>query len=829
MTRKNFFYVYLLFLTGMFVACADDYYYNDKEPDKDVLGDNIYDYLKSDGNFTYYLRIVDGVEDAGSSYAEVLKKTGTKTVFVADDKAFEAFFKNNPYGIRSFEDLTVTQKRSILFANMLDDAYLLEMMSCIPGSGTNARPIQGTAMRRPSAWALLESVKHKTDDELPNNPYWNKYKNKNGVYTIDYGRWTMVHFLPPQMLAQGISGDDFRYLMKTEENPEGIVWNKDDAYIFNVKIVKKDIACKNGYINVLEKLQLPYDNMADYIKKNKETSMFVTFMERFCAPYYSQNNTQAYRNLNPDFQDRIYVNQFFTEGLFEPDENGLPTGSTSVANYLKFDPSQNTTSQTDMGVMFVPTDKALDDYFNKGAGVFLKESYGSWENVPDNVMSLLVSNHMQRSFLQATPMRFNKLEDITGVSLNIKTEDLKYSMICSNGAVYVMNKVYPPVEYSSVQGPVVLNNNTRIMDWAIRKGEFNLYLLSMINTFSFFVPTDDVLNNYVSPVSIGKGIPERWKFNYNKNTVTATTYNLATGDSTGFISNEFILINILSDIIDNHIVVGNIDDGRTYYQTKGGATIKLDRSGGSGVGLKLDGGGNGERNEKVTVTKTYNQENGMTYLTDKIMLTPTKSVYSILQEHSEFSEFYALCRDVKSLKIGDETFGGTVFEDLSVGIGITPNVTFFNTYNYTVYVPTNAAMQQAHDAGRYKTPEEIESLDLEDRGKEMQKLYEFLRYHFQDNSIYIGGETCNDKWYETATINPENKKFRRLWVTNSGSTMTVRSEKGGNPAKVLTGNGLYNLMARDYIFNSKVITSANSISTSSFAVIHQIDAILDFK
>ena len=44
--------------------------------------------------------------------------------------------------------------------------------------------------------------------------------------------------------------------------------------------------------------------------------------------------------------------------------------------------------------MFVPSDEALKTYWETGGGEFLKDRFGSWENVPDYVIDdLSVSGH----------------------------------------------------------------------------------------------------------------------------------------------------------------------------------------------------------------------------------------------------------------------------------------------------------------------------------------------------------------------------------------------------------------------------------------------------
>ena len=68
----------LLFVCAMVQSCRDEYFYDDQEPD--FLGSSIYDYLKEQGNFTHFLKVIDELD-----YDEVLSRTGSKTLFVADD------------------------------------------------------------------------------------------------------------------------------------------------------------------------------------------------------------------------------------------------------------------------------------------------------------------------------------------------------------------------------------------------------------------------------------------------------------------------------------------------------------------------------------------------------------------------------------------------------------------------------------------------------------------------------------------------------------------------------------------------------------------------
>ena len=84
-----------------------------------------------------------------------------------------------------------------------------------------------------------------------------------------------------------------------------------------------------------------------------------------------------------------------------------------------------------------------------------------------------------------------------------------------------------------------------------------------------------------------------------------------------------------------------------------------------------------------------------------------------------------------------------------------------------------------------------------------------------------GGEDSGD--FETAVIDPSTERFYRVnaRLTNDGITIIDHAR---NTRRVLTSNpSLYNLVAREYQYNTQDASSASSIETSSSAVIHQID------
>lgn len=835
---------------SLLVSC-DIYDLDNKEPD--WLGASIYDYLKTEDNFTVYTRLIEDLD-----YVDILGKTGSKTLFVADDDAFDEFFANNPWGVTSYEQLTRAQKSLLLNYGMINNAYLVGMLSNYNNGGLK----ENEAFRRVTAVSVLDSIPFVTGNALPESAYWKYYKERGMYIMKDNTPLTMMYFTQKHLEQAQLTDEDFKLIT-------GIERTKNDAHVFGIKIKTRDITCKNGYLNVLEKVLVPPLNMAGYVSTNANTSIFAEVLNRFCAPYFDAVNTLKYRQLHPEFSDSIFNMEYFAK---EGGKQTTPAGQSINADLLlPFDPGWNSYTrstsgnalQSDMAAMFVPTNAAMETYFNSPEGAVLKDRFGKWTDVPFDVLPLFLKRHMRTSLIESVPSRFSKMVDEDNSTLPVKIADIENVYMGSNGVVYETNKVYPPDDYISVYGPVLLsandaaiNNKTKILKWAIVQpaNDFRLYLNSLVSKYSFFVPTDEYFKEYVDPISIGKDVPGVLKFWYNTKTsaVNATVYRYdkttqTVLDSVATITSSTFLANRLLDLLNMHIVVGGVESGKNYYLTKGNVAIKVQ---GSGNNLKVQAGGNQSRNEYVNVNKVYEQSNGNTYFIDKPIQTPINSVYKVLSETAEFSAFFSLMTGFPASSTS------VMFLSKTNYFGIDYNVKFFNTFNYTVYVPTNAAIDQAIENGLIQPWESRGNIvginamtDATAKAAAITKLERFIRYHFQDNSVFVDNQNIN-KVYQSATMKLDNatthfntfkNKYYKIGVTGTNGSLTLTTESN-KTAQVVTSNGLYNIMTRDFVFSNKPSAYKNvdgtgtglefatsTITTSSTAVIHQIDAVLDFQ
>ena len=208
------------------------------------------------------------------------------------------------------------------------------------------------------------------------------------------------------------------------------------------------------------------------------------------------------------------------------------------------------------------------------------------------------------------------------------------------------------------------------------------------------------------------------------------------------------------------------------------------------------------------------------------------SLYTIMKAHPEYSTFLDLMQN-----------GGSVNRLLtSISSSYTSageyNVNIFDAYNYTVYIPTNESLQELHEKGFLPDWNDYENLSAEQFGGDASllkkartiiadRILNFLKYHIQDNSVLIGGEPVNKYKYETATLNPLNKRFYSVQVTSNDDQLTI-TDQIGNQRKVIKKDGLYNIIGREYWVQSAANVNVMQLYNASDLVVHQIDGPLFF-
>ena len=840
---------------GAALTSCHEYDLDEKSPEG--WGNSIYSWLDGQGNYTNTVKMIDDLK-----YQEVLGKTGSKTLFVADDAAFERFYKNNPWGAKSYSDLTMPQKKMLLFGNMLGNSIQLNSLSTIQGNPLK----EGQAMRRFSELSEWDTVPILRPQDMPVNKYWQRHidAGKNMVCLEDGTSVPMLLFLEAQLSNNRITNDDYNFLFNHKTDRKA-----GDASVNGIDVVEDNIRCANGFIHRTAEVVSPLNNMAELIAGKPQVSMFNHLLERFCAPYPDSKDlakTERYNYLYNAHVDTVYTKRFFNDkkgaAVTEtPDGRGVPAR-------LPFDPEWNSyysasnksanegsaAEQRDMAVMMVPSNKAMEEYWN-GVGKPLSENYGSWDDVPDDVIIKLLSVNMLPSFTSSVPSKFEGILNDANDPMGVEIADVDSVWMACNGAVYLTNRVFSPTAYVSVSFPALVNRTMKIIDWAITQCQYNVYLNALGSDYSFFIPTNNALVEYIDPCSYGKNSLQLLSFRYDESKrleerVSAVVYNYdpETGarDSVGMVTmttNPGRIERCLRDILDTHIVIGKVWEGKnTYFRTKNGTGIRVYNADKEND-MYVEGSYQMyDTKNRLKIARVYDQRkkedggpggNGKSYVLEGQPIMGTRrTVRDQLADYPEFAEFLELMdgsglfETIHNLGTGKESdnkaCGGT-------------NVSLFNTYHYTIYVPSNDAIKQLQNDGKLPTWEQVEA--AHEAGNEMKAINDsvaivnFLKYHIQDNALYIGAQNESGD-FETSLINSKTKRFYVVKANLTDDAIEVTDATGATHKVVKqtgqAGRELYNIQAREYLYDSNDAKTATNLYTTSSAVIHLIDGPLAY-
>ena len=295
--RSRVFGVILAVLATAFgiSSCRPDFDLDKRMPE--WLGTSIYQTLQegfrndSTGEFYSFKTFVRLIEDLNQ--VDILAKTGSKTLFVADDSAFVVFFKNCPFvdangnKITSYDQLSKAQKSMILNGSMLNNVYQVAMLSNSPG-GDNNPPILGNCMRRISAADILDTIPVVKASSLPtNNPYWTRLRNKNegkSLVLLQDGTERPIIFMVNKFLQSNkIDNEDYDFLFRLGKYSKvGKPAHKPgDASVNGVAIEWPNKKCFNGFLHVMSDVIYLLPNMADYISTREDTKIFNAILDRF--------------------------------------------------------------------------------------------------------------------------------------------------------------------------------------------------------------------------------------------------------------------------------------------------------------------------------------------------------------------------------------------------------------------------------------------------------------------------------------------------------------------------------------------------------------------
>ena len=699
--KKVIFCVSLAF-AGLLTGCIEKNELVDADEKPAWLGGSIYQELKNPqqltGTFNNYLRLID---DLG--YSETLNRTGSMTVFPANDEAFQRFFASNDWGVSNYDQLSYAQKNLLLKNSMLSNALLVRMLSNASAGSDEVQ--SGGAMKHQTSMSAIDTIQHIYPAQLPqNNKNWDPFREEqNGMYIVsDASDRMMVHFTREHMLKNHITtlGDESDFAIIT-----GTPYSEGMAYIFGNQIIHADIICQNGYIHQMGDVIVPPGNMAQVMREDSNMKFFSRIVDYFSAPFFNQALTDSYNAWAEEHGkptiDKIYEVRYLNgdekhRQVLDPNNVRQDYLLRYDLGWNKYSPNKDDAaselSSGDVGTIFAPTDDAMVKFFTKGGdGAYLIDLYGIYTgeaNTEEHLAANLDTLHQQKpqiltdfinmlmkeSFVNSVPSMFpsvqNDVEEYMGVTLDLvnKKADGKYDILfANNGVIYKMNTLIAPDKYQSVMAPTTVFPDMSTFNRAIEfdKGEtadlglsFEYYLKAMKANYAFFIPDDEAFQQYyVDPVSLGKDQPRALRFSYDPSITSGTTKIKCVAYSYDPVSNTVGDVlnggasvplaewrSLFVDILNYHTVV--LDAGEPmglnkYYKTKHGGEISIT---GIEPGDKVMSGQQIDNGvDPAVIENVYSEKNGTAFRINQVIQAPRNSVSRTLQNNSCFSEFYNFC------------------------------------------------------------------------------------------------------------------------------------------------------------------------------------------
>jgi hypothetical protein len=400
----------------------------------------------------------------------------------------------------------------------------------------------------------------------------------------------------------------------------------------------------------------------------------------------------------------------------------------------------------------------------------------------------------------------------------------------------------------------------------------------MESYYSLLLPSNESFR-FIDPTLYGSETPMLYELYYNtaddaimKNRVKVRRYQM-NKTSSGVYERESsyadvslpVLRNRLEDILNQLIIEEPLKSGQEFYLTRAGTMVRIENVDAEDGSMTIEGGYQMEGNNPITedgapnaayvspipVTKIFDKTdggNGKSYQMDAALpMCSSYSLNSMLKTNTDCSKF---------LELMSETGLFTETQTVTIGseeVDLKPNnkhlnFKLFDNYNYTVYVPSNAAIQKLQDLGYLPKVEDLDQSANYTDEKEQDKaekwiakrITDFVRYHVQDNSVAIGGRELEDQDYESYMVNPANYRFYPLRVNSKASELKVRGQWilddagvaqpaydasgkaiDGRELTVDKASGFYNKMVREFWNQGASQTSTSKlIYSSSAAVVH---------
>jgi uncharacterized surface protein with fasciclin (FAS1) repeats len=650
------------------------------------LGGTSIETLTEEGDCNIYLELMEKAE-----YTEPITKQ-LFTLFVPRDSAFEAYFKSA--GISSVDELTEDQARQLFTLHVLRNprSRFQLIYEWVWGE------LQGPT----GEYAALFFRKETNSTSLPYREtavYDPNYIGEELIIHTRRYKWVplfTVDFMEDYFAST--DGSDYEFLYR-DSKWNGMQWH-------NAMVTEAEVRTRNGFIYYLDRVVPPMPSLEEYMKDNQDKyGVYYDLIQRFAR--YRANGTNE--------QDQLVYIKYYIDPMLD------------IADDLGPSPGDDLRRQ-DLFTAYIPRNDVLQAYLDENVYPY----YSSIDSLPSVTLHYIIQSHITDKLGLKSKIEkgvYNVFGDIIQIDPD---NDIADAFMCSNGALYEMNKVVEPYAFTTVPGPLFFNSDYSIFLNALLITD----LMNSISTPEFkvsvFAPNNEQLANY--------GI----RYNSVDNVMQFLNRS---GLWTDFRLED------LEEFVENHIIKTKVTDfsGEGFVEMSSRHYVYYNNN-------KFYGAGNYEDNDNTGYTEMEENEiNGVLYYLDNVIKAPDYTAAELIKNDPELSELYSLLDSSGLLTTRVDQF---TFDTL-------PVLNFLTESDYwTMFLPDNSAIIQAENDGEIPDDQDL--------------LKDFLFNHFVKGDVIFDDGQKSGIFYTNFidSITGAGIVYGELDILNSPNNLQITDQSG---------------------------------------------------
>lgn len=737
-------FVFCAALTLIFTSCKkkfDDYY---EAPSG--MGDPIYTTLKNKGNFTHYLALV---ERAG--YKDILNTTGWFTVFAPNDAAFTKYFTDN--NIKSDAAISDSLAKGIVKYSLVYNGYRKDQLSTFQIAGVDGQPSK--AYKRKTTY--YDGVQEKGDavhTKIIATNRNNTTKDSKTTTLIfvdgDNNNKYIPYFTDDFLTMNGLTATDYTAFYPTS--------TFKGFNVCGATVVNKDIIASNGIIHEVDKVIQPLQSLDQYIRSNPNYSEFRKLLDSLAM--YSANVNLTHANfVATGSTDSVYVKSY--DGRLGFSINNESYQSPFSAAFTA------TASQANGYGLTIPTNAAMNAYRAK---ILSKLGGSFFKTAPSTVVTDFINSLMWSSTLW--PSQFGLLTNAEAENATFDMSKVVDKQMLSNGTLYGTLVSQEANVFRTVYGVQYLDPKCFMTLQAFSNGATGIKLQTTQPTVkhTLFLMNDDVLRAAGWDYNESKAGTGTTAWGYKAPTATSYSYSTPYRDNIYRIFGTGVVANL--DIAD--VSGTGIAETINHEFIKWNAG-KIQTSGTVDAGADLN-----------VIKKDATSVNGTAYYVDGVLSYTANNVGYHLQKlaakyPASYSSFYFFLSTAPPSLYNQTT---QVIAGMSASVDV----------NYTVLVPTNAAITQAVKDGYLpgNTTTGAIPTSAPSSAADLEKVRKFILYHIISGaSLPVDGRTRSDNYITLLQNDQGAATF--INVVNTPNAMVVSGGQGrANVINDATSNQLSN-------------------------------------